>query len=1612
MKKILLFLMLALFCIPWAANAQTTITLNGNLTQTLALGTTYYFYDSGGESDDYSTSETYTATFTFSGTITINFSQFATESSSSCYNWDYMLIYDGDAATGTLLARGQTGCSSATLTTGTNFVAESGTMTVEWHSDGSNTAAGWVATITCEEVNCPSPTNITVSNVTANTATLNWECNTDYPFDLEYGTDNTFTTTTGVEDIEETSYALSGLSPNTTYYVRVQTDCDMDVSYWSIKSFTTANPCAAPTGFTASNITASSATVSWTKGYQETAWTVKYKKSSENSWDNATAVAVSGTPTTSLTGLDGLTTYDVRVYNCTGENDPYLTGNFTTAASFPYSQDFSGSTSIPTGWTKYTGLLSAVMNGTALTNGGNWYFGTSNGVFDSHARLNIYGSSCKYWLVTPAIPVASGARLTFDVAYTAYSGTAANPATTGTDDKFVVLASTDNMATWTILRQWDNAGSEYVLNDLTPATLHQVFDLADYAGQDVIVAFYGESTESNADNNIHVDNVVFELVPTCEKPTGLAVSNITAHGATLTWNAEEGATFQYGYEANPAPDFDPANEVPAFWDETTDNTLTWTSGFAAETPHTFYLRKSCGTNGFSEIVSVSFTTGIACPAPTGLAASDITGHTATLNWNGTSDSYNVMYRTAAYAEGIYEGFGTSIPSGWEMYTGLLTDGTATMTAATYGWAFGSNNGVFDDHARVNIYSNYQRWLVTPAFTVSQDASTLSFDLALTAYSGTVSAPAATGTDDKFIVLISTDNMVSWTTLREWNNAGSEYVYNDIANTATGEPVSIDLGSYVGQNVRIAFYGESTVSNADNNLHIDNVHCGILHEAGEWQTVNANASPATITGLDPETDYEAKVQGDCGEEDGVSLETSIISFTTDVACPAPTNVVISDITTTTAKIEWLDHSGADTWWIAYDPNDENAHFIATSNPYTLTDLTPGSIYPIRVAAACGGSDGVSEWSPVVYLTTLPLCLVPTNLDTANVTAHTADMSWTGNGDSYKVYLGTPVIYFSTDFANGIPSEMTNGATYPWSLNDGYIKSSNAGVGSSTSEISLTLNYPEGGVIEFDAECKGEGSSTIFDKCIFSIDNVAQFTYGANVSGWNHYSYNVAAGQHTFSWKYTKDSSVNPTGDYFAVDNIVAQSGDIVWADPITAESEEYAFAGLEGGSTYFVQVQSVCGEDESGLSEVFSFTTPISCYAPTEATVTYTEGLTAEVSWTSDAESFNIDLNGTIIENVTTNPYTLENLAYGTDYTVKVQAVCGAGDVSQWATAGSFTTEEFCPAPTDFTYTTHADGVTVNWNGTSDSYYVKLGVDNGEDLITVDFEDQIIPEMCVNSSTNPWVIAPGHGGYYIKSGNAGVSSSTSTISISSVFPNDGVIEFDAECKGEGTSTIYDKCIFSIDNVAQFTYGANVSDWNHYKFNITAGEHTLSWSYTKDYSVDPDGDYFAVDNVTYHVLSFVWEEPIPSSDTTIDIELLEAKTYAVTVQGVCDGETGAWSNPLTFDFAPVNCEAGIVLNEANPTWKENFDGITTITAPVVVEVQPSCWTWNRTTDLPEGYVDTLPHLYYNSSYAHSGSYSLRLWNRGVYAMPVLDENVNIKQVKMSFYSRHSYSFLNAM
>ena len=273
-------------------------------------------------------------------------------------------------------------------------------------------------------------------------------------------------------------------------------------------------------------------------------------------------------------------------------------------------------------------------------------------------------------------------------------------------------------------------------------------------------------------------------------------------------------------------------------------------------------------------------------------------------------------------------------------------------------------------------------------------------------------------------------------------------------------------------------------------------------------------------------------------------------------------------------------------------------------------------------------------------------------------------------------------------------------YPWTVvTEGgrtYAQSGNAGVGGSASILTATVTLSSPTTLFFDFKAWGEGSSPAYDKCEFLVDGVTRFAYGQRQNDWETYSVLLTAGTHTLTWQYTKDSSVNPTGDYFAVDN------------------------------------------------------------------------------------------------------------------------VCFGADLSEAVSDGAFTV-------------------------TSIGAY-------------------------------PWTEVTEGGRTYAQSGNAGVASSTSEMTSTVKVPLLSRLSFDFKAWGEGTSTAWDKCEFLVDGVSQFVYGARQNDWETYTMDVTPGTHTLTWRYTKDSSVNPTGDYFAVDNLTIHSIEKRGDVDVDGSVTISDVTAL--------------------------------------------------------------------------------------------------------------------------------------------
>jgi gliding motility-associated-like protein len=108
--------------------------------------------------------------------------------------------------------------------------------------------------------------------------------------------------------------------------------------------------------------------------------------------------------------------------------------------------------------------------------------------------------------------------------------------------------------------------------------------------------------------------------------------------------------------------------------------------------------------------------------------------------------------------------------------------------------------------------------------------------------------------------------------------------------------------------------------------------------------------------------------------------SNITCTAPPTCPKPTALVRSNLTATTMQLAWTSNSTATTWQIlrlpcgSPLPTATSTGFItATTNPFTITGLTPDTCYDFYVRGVCGPTD-LSLWS-VASSATTPQILPP-------------------------------------------------------------------------------------------------------------------------------------------------------------------------------------------------------------------------------------------------------------------------------------------------------------------------------------------------------------------------------------------------------------------------------------------------------------------------------------------------------------------------------------------------------------------------------------------------------------------------------------------------------------
>lgn len=213
--------------------------------------------------------------------------------------------------------------------------------------------------------------------------------------------------------------------------------------------------------------------------------------------------------------------------------------------------------------------------------------------------------------------------------------------------------------------------------------------------------------------------------------------------------------------------------------------------------------------------------------------------------------------------------------------------------------------------------------------------------------------------------------------------------------------------------------------------------------------------------------------------------------------------------------------------------------------------------------------------------------------------------------------------------------------------------------------------------------------------------------------------------------------------------------------------------------------------------------------------------------------------------------------------------------------------------------------------TGEIYYVMSG------NVTEDFETGDFSKFDWVLEGNPsWEITSDNvyaGQYSAKTGDVDDQSSA-TLRIVMNVQSDAEFSF---CKKVSSEGGFDGLIFSIDG-SEMDNWSGEDDWSEEKFNLTAGEHTLEWTYKKDYSVSEGMDCAFLDNIKFPPTSVIVDVetvmednisiyPNPAKDvvklSSVSSHISIVKIY--NVMGIIIDEIEVNSNEIEInisDYAP--------------------------------------------------------------------------------------------------------------
>ncbi|MGC4041420.1 MAG: fibronectin type III domain-containing protein [Flavobacterium sp.] len=364
--------------------------------------------------------------------------------------------------------------------------------------------------------------------------------------------------------------------------------------------------CYIPTGIALSNVTDTTARVSWTAPTTGTAPAqyIYEVRTSGAAGSGSTGLVAAASGTTSgaplfvnVAGLTASTTYSFYIKSDCGSGG--LSGwsavvTFTTpcaATNVTYTEDFE-SVTVP--------AIPACTSTQNVGTGNDWTTSSpaANG-FTSKTLTYIYNLSnpANSWFYTRGVNLTAGSNYIISYKYGTNS-------TTYTEKMKVMYGTTPTAAGMATL-----LADHPSITGNTVANPNSVIFTASTTG----VYYFGFNVYSAANQNrLYVDDISIAAGPTCVAPSGITITNLTDVSARINWTAAGGTPTQYIYEVRTsgAAGSGATGLVAAASGTTTGTPLfVNVSGLAPTTAYSVYVRSDCGAGDLSAwTAAVNFTT--------------------------------------------------------------------------------------------------------------------------------------------------------------------------------------------------------------------------------------------------------------------------------------------------------------------------------------------------------------------------------------------------------------------------------------------------------------------------------------------------------------------------------------------------------------------------------------------------------------------------------------------------------------------------------------------------------------------------------------------------------------------------------------------------------------------------------------------------------------------------------------------------------------------------------------------------------------------------------------------------------------------------------------------